>query len=65
MLTRRFQEDIPLQMYVYPGDPDGQAARRSSRSTRCSPRDPFSLSASAIGAHRNDWIDEWTRIVLR
>ncbi len=25
----------------------------------------YSLSASAIGAHRNEWIDQWTRIVLQ
>jgi ABC-type thiamine transport system substrate-binding protein len=29
------------------------------------PAHQFSLSAPAIGAHRNEWIDEWTRIVLR
>jgi thiamine transport system substrate-binding protein len=64
MLTRRFQEDLPLQMYVYPVLP---AAKLPPVFTRFAvpPKDPLTMSASTIGEHRNEWIDEWTRIVLR
>ena len=64
MLTRRFQEDIPLQMYVYPVLP---AAKLPSVFARFAvqPANPFTMSASAIGANRKAWIDEWTRIVLQ
>ena len=64
MLTRRFQEDIPLQMYVYPVIPTAKLPPVFVKYA-VQPAHPFTLSASAIGAHRNEWIDEWTRIVLQ
>jgi thiamine transport system substrate-binding protein len=64
MLTRRFQEDIPLQMYVYPVIPSAKLPPVFVKYA-VQPAHPLSLSTSAIGAHRNQWIDEWTRIVLR
>jgi len=64
MLTRRFQEDVPLQMYVYPVLP---AAKLPPVFTKYAvpPAHPHSLTAAAIGSNRNQWIDEWTRIVLQ
>lgn len=64
MLTRRFQEDIPLQMYVYPVL---SAAKLPPVFVRFAiqPAHPFAMSASAIGSQRSAWIDEWTRIVLQ
>jgi thiamine transport system substrate-binding protein len=64
MLTRRFQEDIPLQMYVYPVLPGATLPRVFVRYA-VQPAHPFTMSASAIGLHRSAWIDEWTRIVLQ
>ncbi|MDQ1478510.1 MAG: thiamine transport system substrate-binding protein, partial [Actinomycetota bacterium] len=64
MLTRRFQEDIPLQMYVYPVLPSAKLPPVFTKYA-VQPAHPFTLSASAIGKHRNEWIDEWTRIVLQ
>ena len=64
MLTRRFQEDIPLQMYVYPVIPTAKLPPVFVKYA-AQPAHPFSLRASIIGSHRNAWIDEWTRIVLR
>jgi len=64
MLTRRFQEDIPLQMYVYPVLPSAKLPPLFVKYA-VQPAHPHSLAASAIGAHRNEWIDEWTRIVLQ
>jgi thiamine transport system substrate-binding protein len=64
MLTRRFQEDIPLQMYVYPVIPTAKLPPVFVKFAR-QPADTRSLSPSAIGEHRNEWIEEWTRIVLR
>ena len=63
MLTRRFQEDIPLQMYVYPVIPSSKLPSVFVKYA-VQPAHPFTLSAPAIGSHRNEWIDEWTRIVL-
>ncbi|MCJ7436546.1 MAG: thiamine ABC transporter substrate-binding protein [Acidimicrobiia bacterium] len=64
MLSRRFQEDVPLQMFVFPVRDD---ARLPAVFTRFAdvPTDPASLAPSVIGAHREQWIDEWTDTVLR
>ena len=64
MLSRRFQEDVPLQMFVFPVRDD---ARLPAVFTRFAdvPTDPATLPPSVIGAHREQWIDEWTDTVLR
>jgi thiamine transport system substrate-binding protein len=64
MLTRGFQEDVPLQMYVYPVLPTAKLPPVFTKYA-VPPAHPHSLSAAAIGSHRNQWIDEWTRIVLQ
>jgi len=64
MLSRRFQEDIPLQMYVFPVQ---TSARVPDVFRQWAPRPahPLTMSPRTIGAHRNDWIKEWTAIVIR
>lgn len=64
MLTRPFQEDIPLQMYVYPVLPKALLPPVFTKYA-VPPAHPLALSAPLIGSHRTDWIDEWTRIVLQ
>ena len=64
MLSARFQEDIPLNMYVFP----------ALRSAALPPvflehavivDDPLGLDPAVIAANRDRWIEEWTEIVLR
>ena len=64
MLSRRFQEDVPLQMFVFPVRDD---ARLPAVFTRFAdiPTDPATLPPDVIGTHREQWIDEWTDTVLR
>ena len=64
MLSRRFQEDVPLQMFVFPVRDD---ARLPAVFTRFAdiPTDPATVPPSVIGTHREQWIDEWTDTVLR
>jgi thiamine transport system substrate-binding protein len=64
MLSRRFQEDVPLQMYVFPVQP---SARLPEVFEKWAPRpaNPSTMSARLIGAHRNDWIKEWNAIVVQ
>jgi thiamine transport system substrate-binding protein len=64
MLTRRFQEDVPLQMYVYPVLPTAKLPPVFTKYA-VPPAHPLALRAAAIGSHRTAWIDEWTRIVLQ
>ena len=63
MLTKPYQEGIPLQMYVYPAV---TGTKLPPVFTQFAPQpDASSLSADEIGAHRTEWIDEWTQIVLQ
>ena len=64
MLSAQFQEDIPLQMYVYPVNP---AAKLPEVFTQFAapPTDPVSLDPAAIDANRERWIQAWTDAVLR
>jgi thiamine transport system substrate-binding protein len=58
------QADVPLSMFVFPvlGDvalPDlflEHAAR---------PQEVYELPPADIGAHREEWIDQWTDLVVR
>lgn len=64
MLSRRFQADIPLSMFVFPvrdGTPLPDVFTRFADV----PTMPLSLPARRIGQHRSRWIDRWTDTVLR
>ena len=64
MLTRTFQEDMPLQMYV---DPVVTGAQLPAVFTQFAvdPPHPLSIDPATISAKRNDWIKEWTDLVVR
>ncbi|MEX2255104.1 MAG: thiamine ABC transporter substrate-binding protein [Acidimicrobiia bacterium] len=64
MLSKRFQEDIPLQMFVFPARPDAQLPAVFEKFAEI-PHDPATLPPETIGEHREQWIDEWTDTVLR
>jgi thiamine transport system substrate-binding protein len=63
MLSRSFQEDMPLQMYVYPVTSDAQLPA-VFRKWAVVPAHPYSMSPAAISAGRDQWIREWTSIVV-
>ena len=64
MLTRRFQEDVPLQMFVFPVR-DGARLPPVFRKFAQVATDPATLPPRVIGEHREQWISEWTDTVLR
>ena len=64
MLSTEFQEDVPLQMFVFPVDRDA-ALPEVFRKWAVIPANPLTLEPSAIAAGRDAWIDEWTDVVLR
>jgi thiamine transport system substrate-binding protein len=64
MLSRRFQEDLPLQMYVFPVNPDASLPDVFERFA-ARPEHPFTMSPDRIDAHRDEWIEAWTDVVLR
>jgi thiamine transport system substrate-binding protein len=64
MLTRRFQEDMPLQMYVNPVV-TGAALPAVFTKWAVDPPQPYSIDPATISAKRSDWIKEWTDLVVR
>jgi thiamine transport system substrate-binding protein len=64
LLSPAFQEDMPLNMFVYPAN--AQAALPDVFTEfAVVPDEPLTLDPATIAERREDWIDEWTSIVLR
>jgi thiamine transport system substrate-binding protein len=64
MLSIPFQEDMPLQMFVYPVNknavlPDVFVDYSSI------PQNPVTMHFNEIDANREEWIQAWTEIALR
>lgn len=64
MLGKEFQEDMPLQMFVYPVNPTAALPEEFVKYAQI-PEQPASLSPDKIDANRDRWIQEWTDIVLK
>jgi thiamine transport system substrate-binding protein len=64
LLGVTFQEDIPLQMFVYPANSDAALPLLFDRFAAV-PTDPAVLDPAAIEANRERWIEAWTEAVLR
>ncbi|MBC8497222.1 MAG: thiamine ABC transporter substrate-binding protein [Chloroflexi bacterium] len=64
MLSPTFQEDIPLQMYVFPVNPNAELDETFQQYLTI-PDAPAFLSPADIAAHREQWINAWTETVLR
>lgn len=63
MLSQRFQEDIPLQMFVFPANQKASLPDFFRWAER--PSQPAQVDAAAIQANRETWIQQWTETVLR
>jgi thiamine transport system substrate-binding protein len=64
MLSKPFQEDMPLQMFVYPVLTDAALPELFTQFAVI-PEEPQSLPPEQIEQNREEWIDEWTQVVLR
>jgi thiamine transport system substrate-binding protein len=63
MLDKQFQEDMPLQMYVYPVNPEAVLPEAFVKYAQV-PTQPARLDPTTIAANRDAWIADWTAIVL-
>jgi thiamine transport system substrate-binding protein len=63
MLSPTFQEDIPLNMFVYPVTDVELPAEFVEHGAQSD--DPYLLDADVVAENRDAWIEEWTEIVLR
>ena len=64
MLSKSFQEDIPLQMFVFPANSQAQLPEVFVKHAVVADK-PAMVSPSAIEANRDRWIEAWTNVVLR
>ncbi|MFE3036724.1 thiamine ABC transporter substrate binding subunit [Streptomyces canus] len=64
LLTKEFQQDMPLNMFVYPVV-DG--AQVPAEFTEYGPqaKDPETMDPAKIADNRDDWVKSWTSLVLR
>jgi len=64
MLSRSFQEDIPLQMFVFPANETAALPDVFVQHAKI-PESPAYVSPEAIERNREAWIEAWTEVVLR
>ncbi len=64
MLSKRFQEDVPLSMFVFPVVRDAVLPPEFERFAVV-PSSPLELPPAEIEANRDRWVDEWTDLVIR
>jgi thiamine transport system substrate-binding protein len=64
MLSQKFQEDMPMQMFVFPVNQNAPLPEEFVQYAQI-PSQPASLPPEEIAAMRETWISEWTNTVLR
>lgn len=64
MLSKSFQEDIPLQMFVYPANSKAELPEVFVKHSTIA-ENPVKIEPAAIEANREKWLEEWTNVVLR
>ncbi len=62
MLSKQFQEDMPLQMYVYPVNPSAALPEAFVKYAQV-PKQTATISPEEIAANRDKWIQAWTDAV--
>jgi thiamine transport system substrate-binding protein len=64
LLSQEFQEDIPLNMFVFPVNQKAQLPEVFVKHAEVAPN-PVTLPPDEIAAKREEWINAWTETVLR
>jgi thiamine transport system substrate-binding protein len=64
MLSPTFQEDLPLQMFVFPVNPTAQLDETFVKYLT-NPGSTAQISSEDIGANREKWLQDWTDAILR
>ncbi len=64
MLSKTFQEDVPLQMFVFPANETAVLPPEFVQHSAI-PANPATLDPALIAANRERWIEAWTNVVLR
>ncbi|GLP71707.1 thiamine ABC transporter substrate-binding protein [Streptomyces sp. TUS-ST3] len=64
LLTKEFQQDMPLNMFVYPVV-EGAAVPAEFTEYGPQAKDPETMDPAKIADNRDDWVKSWTSLVLR
>jgi thiamine transport system substrate-binding protein len=64
MLREQFQEDVPLQMFVYPVNPKVALPDVFTKYAQA-PKQTAALAPDVIATNRDAWIQAWTDAVLK
>ena len=64
MLGKQFQEDMPLQMFVYPVNPNAILPDAFTKYSQA-PAQTATLAPDVIASHRDAWIQAWTEVVMK
>lgn len=64
MLSVPFQEDMPLQMFVFPVQPEAKLPEAFEKYAQI-PDQPATIDPQTIAENRQAWIEAWTETVLR
>ena len=64
ILSRPFQEDIPLQMFVFPANQQANLPEVFVKHAQVA-QEPAQVAPAAIEAKRQQWLEAWTEAVLR
>ncbi|MEV6174352.1 thiamine ABC transporter substrate-binding protein [Streptomyces sp. NPDC051954] len=64
MLTKTFQDDMPMNMFVYPVR---EGAEVPEEFTKYGPQaeNPETMDPAKIAAHRDQWVKSWTSLLLK
>jgi thiamine transport system substrate-binding protein len=63
MLSTQFQEDMPLQMFVFPVNKNAKLNETFTKYL-ATPQKLAQVSPDAIATNRDQWIQAWTQVVL-
>jgi thiamine transport system substrate-binding protein len=64
MLNKQFQEDMPLQMFVYPVNPNATLPDAFVKYSQA-PEQTAVLAPDVIAEKRDAWIQAWTDVVMK
>jgi thiamine transport system substrate-binding protein len=64
MLSEQFQEDVPLQMFVYPVYPNAALPDEFTKYAQAPEQAAF-LAPEVIAENRDAWIQAWTDVVMQ
>jgi thiamine transport system substrate-binding protein len=64
LLTKEFQQDMPLNMFVYPVL-DGATVPEVFTKFGPAAKNPKTMAPDRIAGHRDEWVKSWTSLVLK